>query len=445
MLPNLINVTLAISEKTTLDKVSSIIKSFKDIGHVKNLTDYNSLTESLKDTDKSLFFIIDLTSEKFASAKMKAQDIVTDHDKNVIFLVNEELKSDPKLATVGENLLDSKFKLIEMTSLISDLRSETSGEYFPITINSFYKVKTFPCDAFVKLGTDKFVKVIHENDPVEDEFIKKYKTKRVDSLYVKAVDFYDKCTELFADKLADVDLFNTKEEYIRKSQEILHEMIKDLGVSEHIVAKVGEALNHVEEELNKPNLKKVFDLFEKQKGSFIYDHSYLTMLFCNILCKHMDWESEQVRNKLALASMFHDLGIENPKKAFYEGAGKANIMTMNKELSDEIMDHGNVIAKMLEEDPEMPQEVLNICLNHHEGLGPEESFPKGVSGVNLTQLECVFIVAHSFVLELYKIAFNTTKIQKAYDAVAEKYTSGNFKPIIQAFSVALEEELKPLM
>lgn len=445
MLPNQINVTLAITEKPTLDKVSSIIKSFKDIGHVKNVTDYNSLKESLADKDKNLFFIIDLTSEKFASAKMKAQDIVTDHDRNVIFLVNETLRADEKLATVGENLLDSTFKLIELTSLISDLRSETGGEYFPITINSFYKVKSFPCDAYVKLGADKYVKVIHETDPVDDEFISKYKNKRVDSLYVKAADFYDKCTELFADKLADVDLFDTKEEYIRKSQEILHDMVKDLGVSEHMVSKVGEALSHVEEEINKPNLKKVFDLFEKQKGSFIYDHSYLTMMFCNILCKHMDWESEQVRNKLALASMFHDLGIENPKKAFYEGAGKSNIAAMNKELSGEILNHGSVIAEMLQADPEMPQEVINICMNHHEGLGPEESYPKGVSGVNLTQLECVFIVSHAFVLELYKIAFNTAKIQKAYDAVADKYTSGNFKPIIQAFSVALEEELKPLM
>jgi len=443
MLPNIINVTLAISEKATLDKVSSIIKSFKDVGTVKNVTEYSELTKSLEDKDKNLFFIIDLTSTSFTNIKAKAQDIVTNHDKNVIFIVNEELKSDEKLATVGDNIINHDFKLIELTSLVSDLRSEVGSEYFPISMNSYYKVKSFPCDSFVKLGVDKYVKVSHEGDAVEEAFLKKFKDKRVDFFYVKAADFYDKCTELFSDKLAEVSLFETKEEYIRKSQEILHDMVKDLGVTEYIVGKVDEALAHVDVELKKPNLKKVFDLFEKQKGTFIYDHSYLTLMFCNILCKHMDWESEQVRNKLAMACMFHDLGIENPKKAFYEGAGKTNISSMNKELSDEILGHGEVIAKLIEQDEEAPQEVINICRNHHEGLGPEESYPKGVSGVNLTQLECVFIVAHAFVLELYKVAFNTTKIEKAYDAVAQKYTSGNFKPILKAFSVALEEEIKP--
>ena len=309
MLPNVINVTLAISDKTILDKVSSIVKSFKDVGNIKNVSDYSQLKSSLEDKDKNLFFIIDLTSPSFASIKSKAQDVITDHDKNVIFIVNDELKADTALATIGDNIIGNDFKLIELTSLISDLRSEVGSEYFPITMNSFYKVTAFPCDIFVKLGVDKYVKVAHETDAVDDAFLQKFKSKRVESFYVKAADFYDKCTDLFADKLADVSLFDTKEEYIRKSQEILHDMVKDLGVTEYIVGKVDEALSHVAEELKKPNLKKVFDLFEKQKGTFIYDHSYLTLMFCNILCKHMDWESEQVRNKLALACMFHDLGI----------------------------------------------------------------------------------------------------------------------------------------
>ncbi|EQC50429.1 HD domain-containing protein [Bacteriovorax sp. DB6_IX] len=443
MLPSTMNVTLAISNKSLLDKVTSIISSFKDVGLVKNVKDYQELMPELEKTDKNLFFVIDLTSETFSAVTAKAQDIVTDHDKNVIFIVNDDQKTDEKYSAILDNVIGANFKLIELSSLISDLKSETGSDNFPIPINNFYKVTAFPCDIFVKLGVDKYVKIANEKDPVDDNFIQKFKAKRVDSFYVKSHDFYDKCTALFSDKLADVKLFDTKEEYVRKSQEILHGMVKDLGVNEFIVSKVNETLASVEKELQKPNLKKVFNLFEKMKGTFIYDHSYLTMMFCNILCKHMDWESEQVRSKLAMASMFHDLGMANPKKAFYEGAGKSKITTMDQELSQEILDHGRIIAEMLQADKEMPQEVINICLNHHEGLGPEESYPRGLTGTNLTQLECVFIVAHDFVLELYKIAFNTSKIQKAYDAVAQKYTSGNFKAIMKAFEVALEEEIKP--
>ena len=125
MLPNKINVTLAISEKATFDKVSSIVKSFKDVGNIKNALDYQELKSFTELSDKNQFFIIDLTSEKFLNIKAKAQDIVTGHEKNVIFLINEDLRSDKHLSTVGENLLDQKFRLIELTSLISDLRSES--------------------------------------------------------------------------------------------------------------------------------------------------------------------------------------------------------------------------------------------------------------------------------------------------------------------------------
>lgn len=441
---NKLEVIVAIEEAGLLRKVESIFGSFENISKVTTVKEYQDLKNYLDKKSQDTFFVIDLDLDKYKAVKSKAQEHVINNSRNVIYL-SENAEDEKSFEQIKEHIIGRNIKLIEFSSLVSDLLQTKTTDYIPISINSYYKVKSFPCDTYVKLGLDKYIKIVQGEDIVETGFLDKYKKRNVSLLYVSEKDFYNKCTDLFADKLADPDLFDTKEDYIRKSQEILHDMVKDLGVSEYIVNRVEESLADVEEELKKPNLKKVFDLFNKQKGTFIYDHSYLTLMFCNILCKHMDWESKEIRHKLSLACMFHDLGITNPKKAFYEGAPVEQLNTINKELQDEIKNHSITMAKLLEADPDMPQEVINIVLNHHEGKGPDKSYPKGITGVSLTQLECVFIVAHAFVLELYKVAFNTMKIKTAYENVVNDYDSGNFKPILKAFEVAIEEEIKPQM
>ena len=120
----------------------------------------------------------------------------------------------------------------------------------------------------------------------------------------------------------------------------------------------------------------------------------------------------------------------------------AKLQAIDKEDQKGIFDHSEKMAKMLEENHDMPQEVVNLVRNHHEGLGKNLSYPKGLTGVQLNQLDCVFIVAHSFVIEIYKVAFSPNKLSLCYDEIVSNYTSGHFKTVLKAFEKLAKEDLK---
>ena len=103
--------------------------------------------------------------------------------------------------------------------------------------------------------------------------------------------------------------------------------------------------------------------------------------------------------KLTLASFFHDLPLKNDELAAFQSLAD---VTLNAERftpaeSDAFARHSEDGANLLMQIKEIPPEVHQIVLQHHErpdGTG----FPKGLDFQKIDPLSAVFIVAH----ELYR-------------------------------------------
>jgi HD-GYP domain-containing protein (c-di-GMP phosphodiesterase class II) len=435
---------LSVKNPGTLSRVSAIVNAFSSTKEILSVNSLKELDNEIKKNDPNNFFVIDLCDPDFLPiGKSIASNF--NNGMKAIYIIDEQMESSPEFQDYKEITINKDFKIMGLSSLISDVLAQNQSEYFPIKVSNFYKTTEFPCDVYVRLGPIKFVRIAHEASLVEKNFVEKYEQKNITEFYVTRDDFYRKCESLFELKLAKKELFDRKEEHLRKNQEILHEMVSTIGVNQFVVESVNECMTDVDELMQKPELKNVFSLFKASKGTFLYDHSYLSIIFSHLICKHMSWESKQIRDKLAQACMFHDLALKSPKYALLESLGRKELNTMEKQMRDEILSHGVRIAELVAVDKTVAQEVVNICKNHHEGLGKEESYPNGISGVSLTQLECVFIIAHAYVLELYRIAFNLQKIDQCFTNVAQKYSSGNFKPILAAFEKALAEDVNPTL
>jgi len=433
---------LSITDHSRYERVKSIAKSFTRCRGVSALPSEEELNSKLSSDLDFFIYIVDASSDKYSSYTKDIEKLTKNGVSILLFVDEEELRTHQE-SPYRDCFLSNKFSMTSLSSCLSKIIAEHESDYVAISINNFYKSAIFPCNVFVKLGPKKFVKVAHPGAKVEVEIIEKYKSRNVEEFYVQRSDFYKNCEELFSTKLVADTVFETKEEALIKNHEILHDMVKTLGVNQFIVSAVDESVKSIEESLKKPELAKVLSLFEEMKGTFIYDHSYLTMIFCAIICRHMDWEGPQITEKLAQAAMFHDLALADNKLALLENSPWESIKSKGKLIADDLFRHGTKIAEMLEVDQSISQEVINICKNHNEGLGKEFSFPRGLTGTNLTQLECVFILAHEFSMELFKNVFNPMKIDKICDTLEIKYSSGNFKPVIAAFKKAIEEEIKP--
>ena len=108
-------------------------------------------------------------------------------------------------------------------------------------------------------------------------------------------------------------------------------------------------------------------------------------------------------------------------------------------MRDDILQHPVRITEHLKSIKEIPSEVINVILRHHEGK-EGQSFLGYVNRGQLTQLECCFILAHEFVLRMYKVAFNTEKLRKEFEQMLIDYNSDNFKHLMQPFKLSVIDD-----
>ncbi len=432
-------IIVASTNPTLTDKIKSIIGSFAsnfELIIINNKTD-------LLNTKEECVIIIDFNNKEFENQVNNITKIIDEREGKILLILNDLQLEAEQFKTLEDYIVPHDFKLLDFCAKLGSLLNTKRIEYFPIEIQHFLKISKFTCETYIRIGKSNFIKIANQDDEITNELLNHYRAKKLNLFYVHAKDFFTKCNSLFNDNIVDKTHFPTKEQYAQKSHEILHNMIKDMGINEFVISNVNETLKDVEKSLNNPKLKEVFELFNRSKGTFLYDHSYLTLTFSLLLCKHMNWENPQNREKLSLACMLHDLAISDPKIALHESTTKDKFNEIEDNIVKKIESHSEVMATLLEKDPDIPQEVINIVRKHHEGLGPEQSWPKGLNGVNLTQLECLFIIAHGFTLELYKYAFNPLKIKQAMKSIIVKYNSGNFKTLHKALEMTVTEDIKP--
>lgn len=280
----------------------------------------------------------------------------------------------------------------------------------------------------------------YKGDIVDLQQIEKYLKSGLKYFYVTKNDFENFGKDFFKEDLVNLKLFNNKIEGLSKKHEILHGIVNDFGVSKFVIDQVEDSIDEIEDKINTLNNDDLLSLFESSKGTFLYDHAFLTIIFSHMLCKGMDWYNDSIKEKLALAAMVHDLGISDPKLALSEVLGLNDILRMDSKTSIELTNHPKVIANILSRNPEIPIEVINICLSHHEG--EEDGYPRGVDFSNLSQLERVFILSHAMAVGLYRIAFKLDKFSSVIDGIKARYSCGNFAPILDEISTKISSSTK---
>lgn len=423
-------VTTFITNPNSSNKINALLKSFSFFSTIEIIKEKNEFKKArLQD-----FVIIE--ADNFSDQEIN--DLMIKFENKIIALTNDPNIYKVSLTNFQDCFFSSNFKIIELSSKISDLLSVESNkvEYVPIEINNFYKNGILPCDIFLKLGAQKFIRIAYENDNITIDFLKKYQEKKIDFFYIKNNDFKLHGNTIFSERLIDSSLYQNKVEELSKKTELLHEILSNFGVNKFILKQVDESIIELEKMLKRSN-SEIFELFEKSKGSFLHDHGYLTVCFANIILKELDWKSEIIRSKIMMAAMFHDLGITDPKLAMSEALGKSEILTLESKSKEMLLNHCDKIATILHRDALVPDDVVNMCLNHHEGI--EQGYPKSKSSASLSQLECLFIIAHATAIGLYKRAFNIKKFPIIIEEITTAYNKGNFRPIITALQSAIEK------
>jgi response regulator RpfG family c-di-GMP phosphodiesterase len=97
-----------------------------------------------------------------------------------------------------------------------------------------------------------------------------------------------------------------------------------------------------------------------------------------------------------------------------------------------VFNHPLKTVELINEIPEIPQDVKNIILAHHER--PDGSgFPKSLDSTNLSPLSSAFILAHEFSHRLLAHPKTKESLMKTVTDFQQYYSTNNFKKPYQAF------------
>ena len=305
-------------------------------------------------------------------------------------------------------------------------------------IDLFLRFNKAPCDVYLRLAEEKYVKIVNSGAIIILETVQKYYEKGVTELFVSNDDYYN-----FSDALVDIMTSTGKitetlptDRVIQNLQtgyKVFKAQLQDIGLSPQVVDLAHATVENTVSLLRRhPQLDDLLSGLEAS-ASGLFGHSLLTSYLAYAIAHKTEWVSEQTLQKLTMASFLHDIMLDDE-------SGFA--MECDRELSQSNMsavfyDHPIKTAEMARQIKGLPSDLDHIIMQHHErpdGLG----FPRKMSCHSISPLAAVFIVAHESGLIMMKRPAAGPELRKMIvESFGTIYNCGNFKSAYAALATIL--------
>lgn len=272
---------------------------------------------------------------------------------------------------------------------------DSPDDYCAIPLDEISTEEDLRCDFFIRIGTEKFLKMANKGDRLNSEQLENLRTKNVSGLFVRAADFgahlgvtrsiqpssdnAEAMSVLRADSEAAVSLL-----YANDFNEILFETAKT--TIDNLMHVVGS---------NDGLLKLLAQLRMSQGGDVVFAHSVAVSAVAVMLARAMDIKSTSLIYKLGLAGLLHDVGTRDMPPGLNKSSGA-------------YQEHPRRSAEILAMVPDVPGDVITMVLMHHENcLGT--GYPAGLKKARVHPMARVLAVADKFC----EIVLESTAIQAA--------------------------------
>lgn len=304
-----------------------------------------------------------------------------------------------------KDLLEGHQSVGDMVSSIKR-RNGTSAEeeveavddkFTRLKIDEFYSSKAVLFDIFIKLKSNRYIKILHAGDTFSKERIDKYKNeKSVEFLYFDKKDLYKyvKFNNFFAKNVIN----NPKapsEKKVKLLQNVSEKFLEQAfqeGMKPQIIDQGKEIAENVYDLIKSDDgLFKVFrDYADFDPNAFT--HAYLVTLFSTAMIKQFEWQSKTTIECTALACMFHDIG----KMKLDPSLSGIRVENMNDDQLEEYRKHPELGLELIDNNPLVNNSVKQIILQHHEHFDGS-GFPFSKKGSKILTLSNIVCLADNFV------------------------------------------------
>jgi HD-GYP domain-containing protein (c-di-GMP phosphodiesterase class II) len=271
----------------------------------------------------------------------------------------------------------------------------TDTKFTRIKIDELFEDAVAAFDFYLRLGTNRYIKIIHQGETASSSQLKKYAESGAKFLYFLAsdrADFIGYQNELTSEMLKKNDINEVK--ILKSIKSVTDKYIEEVfvqGIQPHLIEE-GKNLSHNMYQLakNDKSLRKLLSSLEEFNPA-AFSHSFLVSFFCTVISKNLDWVGVKTLESLSLGALFHDIGlVQLPEEIVNK---KFDDMT-----DDELVlfkQHPKKGTEALQGIPSITASIQHIVLQHHEttnGAG----FPMGLSGHKIFPLAKIVGLADGF-------------------------------------------------
>lgn len=344
------------------------------------------------------------------------------------------------LSAVNRVIVDRGLgEVVKNLDIDEDVRVDAGDGLSRVHIRLLRKANVLPCDVFIRLGEEKFVRVFLENDVFGDKDLEKYASRKTDFLYIRDAGisaFFKKVMQGYVSAQAmQVEAGAQPTRSLVISQDIIgsmHDIGSRLGFTpefEEMVLQTIELTLKVVE--RNPKLAELLKQIDLNHPNYVSTHSVLLSAVACWMAMRMDWNSDQTLVKLTLAAFLHDISLKDEDLARVGELHELYESTKRVFSSDEIAlwrEHPVRAAEIARQFSDVPPDVDMIVLHHHE-LPQGNGSPNHLTHSKIPPLSSLFIVAHDLVN--YFLDCGTDADLKVFAArMKKKYAIGHFKRIL---------------
>lgn len=277
-----------------------------------------------------------------------------------------------------------------------------------VPLKFFERLEKTSCDIYLRINDEKFVKIVNTGDQINKDTLTNYQNKNITDFYVTEEAYSKWGNDLtpMSDVPRDKNQLPTHKE--------LNSLLTGIGVNQLTCLEVGKTYEKLIGDISKnPKLSQLLNGMVFNKKRFIYDHSYLTGVVAVELAKKSDWGVGATREKMTLASLMHDLKLDEDLATLADQNNLSNDVNIPIKMAH--AKHSEEMSLKLMHEENIPDDVIKIVKDHHNLLAP-----------HLTRLTMVFIVAHEFVLAMYKYQLNPKMAPNAFKDIATFFQGSDF-------------------
>ncbi len=307
--------------------------------------------------------------------------------------------------------------------------------YSKMSMDYFLKSKNALVDTYVKIGAEKFVKIVNRGEDVPEEVLEHVTKKGVRFFYVKKVDFKE-CYRSIVDNLSEGS--STKrgvggsltEQFT--SIENVHAALKSLGVSEEVLEIADEtveiAKKTIQEQANLPAFLKEF----LKNENYISELSTLTSYLSISCLSELPWGNPKNFTKFALASIIQDAALNDEELAKICHLESEEFKNLSEGDKTKVVEHPSKAVEILDHLEGMDQDIKDIVMQHHER--PQgKGFPWGLKDNELNPLSNLYIICHEYAHRIITGGLNLANMKKIDQDFREMFSSGNYAKPYKAF------------